>query len=118
MTAESDRGRDFPSDQSSDEDRAALARLADENALLRASLGELRSRLGELEESADSDPLTGLSNARHFQVELERVVSQASRHGTPAAVLTIDLKGLKAINERHGQLAGDAALSHVARLLE
>ena len=67
----------------------ASAGLADENALLRASLAETR----------------------------ERLVSHAGRHGTPAALLYIDLDNLKAINDRHGHFAGDAALIHVARLL-
>ena len=50
--------------------------------------------------------------------ELERVLSQAARHGTPAALLSVDLNDLKAINEGHGRVAGDAALRHVARLLK
>ena len=91
--------------------------LADENALLRASLADARERLQEMEQAADSDPLTGLPNRRRFERELERVVGQAGRHGTPAALLTIDLKQLEVVNEQHGRLAGDAALIHVARLL-
>jgi len=95
----------------------ASAGLADENALLRASLAETRERLAELEQLADSDTLTPLPNRRRFLRELERVVSQSGRHGTPAALLYIDLDNLKAINDRHGHFAGDAALIHVARLL-
>jgi diguanylate cyclase (GGDEF)-like protein len=91
--------------------------LADENALLRASLADARERLQEMEGTADTDPLTGLPNRRRFERELERLVGQAERHGTPAALLSIDLKDLAAINERHGRLAGDMALLHVARLL-
>lgn len=98
--------------------RAAFDRLADENALLRAALAEVRSRVGELEASAETDPLTGLPNERDFQRQLDRVVTQSSRHGTPAAVLSADLKGLREINSRHGRIAGDAALRHVARLLK
>ncbi len=37
--------------------------------------------------------------------------------GTPAALLSVDVEDLKAINDRHGRIAGDAALRHVARLL-
>jgi diguanylate cyclase (GGDEF)-like protein len=95
-----------------------IAALADENALLRASLAEMRERLGDLERLADTDTLTPLPNRRRFERELERAVSQASRHGTPAAVLYIDLNGLKRVNDRHGHMAGDAALIHVARLLQ
>lgn len=92
--------------------------LADENALLRASLSEMRARVEELETLADTDTLTPLPNRRRFERELERAVSQASRHGTPAALLYVDLNGLKRVNDRHGHVAGDAALIHVARLLQ
>ena len=40
-----------------------------------------------------------------------------ARHDTPAAVLYIDLDGLKRINDDHGHHAGDAVLLHLARLL-
>lgn len=95
----------------------ALARLADENALLRASLAQMREQLRDLEQIADTDTLTPLPNRRSFLRELDRVVSQANRHGTPAAILYVDLNGLKAINDKHGHFAGDAALIHVAKLL-
>lgn len=94
-----------------------ISALADENALLRASLAEMRERLDQLEQLADTDTLTPLPNRRRFLRELERTVGQANRHGTPAALLYIDLNSLKAINDRHGHFAGDAALIHVAKLL-
>ncbi len=106
-----------PVEQPAREAREALNRLTDENALLRAALAEARARLGDLEDSAGSDTLTALLEPRQFHRELERVLSQAARHGTPAALLSVDLKDLKAINERYGRVAGDAALRHVARLL-
>ncbi len=95
----------------------SMRRLADENALLRASIAELRDRMAQLEALADTDPLTPLPNRRRFLRELERAVAQASRHGTPAAMLYVDLDSLKTINDRHGHFAGDAALIHVAKLL-
>ena len=98
--------------------RDALSRLTDENALLRAALAEARARLGEAEDNAGRDPLTALHDPRQFRAELERVLSQAARHGTPAALISVDLKDLKAINEGHGRIAGDAALRHVARMLK
>jgi diguanylate cyclase (GGDEF)-like protein len=97
---------------------AAPATLADENALLRASLAEARARIEALEAAAENDPLTGLANGARFERELERVTSNAGRHGTPAALLYIDLRGLKTINAKHGRFAGDAALVHVARVID
>ena len=97
--------------------RTAVLQLTDENALLRASLAEMRERLAELEQVADSDTLTPLPNRRAFLKALDRAIGQASRHHTPAALLHIDILGLHEINAAHGQFAGDAALIHVARLL-
>ena len=118
MTIRPEFALGIPDEQLTDAVIAALGRLADENALLRASLGQLRERVGELEDVSEQDPLTGLANHRHFVSQLDRFVSQADRHGTAAALLSIDLPGLDRIGERYGSLAGDAALSHVARLLK
>ena len=113
------RKNDLEAESAPDKEaRAALLRLNDENALLRAALAEARARLGEAEESAGRDPLTALMDPRQFARELERVLSQAARHGTPAALISVDLKDLKSINDGHGRVAGDAALRHVARLLK
>jgi diguanylate cyclase (GGDEF)-like protein len=118
MTPFADIAGAIPPEQLTPEVREALARLADENALLSAALAETRARLGEAEAVSDSDPVTGLASARELRRQLERAVSHSERHGTPAALISIDLKSLAAINERHGRLAGDAALSHVGRLLK
>ena len=117
MTVRTEIEGGIPAEQLTPEVAEALNRLAEENALLRAALAEARARVGDLEETSDVDPVTGLPNERELARQLERVVSQAGRHGTPAALISIDLRGLKRINERHGLIAGDAALSHVARLL-
>ncbi|HEX5182460.1 MAG TPA: GGDEF domain-containing protein [Allosphingosinicella sp.] len=106
------------SKHASDFHAAAPIGLTDENELLRAALAEARARIEALEAAAEKDALTGLANGARFETELERVTSQAGRHGAPAALLYIDLRGLKTINARHGRLAGDAALVHVARTLE
>lgn len=98
--------------------REALQRLTDENALLRAALADARAQLGEAEEDSGRDPLTALADTRKFRSELERVVSQAARHRIPAALISVDVDDLKAVNEGHGRVAGDAALRHVARLLK
>ena len=117
MTPPDETEHGIPADQLTPEICEALARLREENELLRASLAETRARVGDLEQASDADPVTGLAGERTLARQLERAVSQADRHGTPSALITIDLRGLAAINERHGRIAGDAALTHVARLL-
>jgi diguanylate cyclase (GGDEF)-like protein len=90
---------------------------ADENALLRAALVEAQQRIRDLECRSEVDELTPLPGARRFRTELERVVGLAERHGTPGAVVSLELTSLAALREEHGHFACDAALVHVARLL-
>jgi diguanylate cyclase (GGDEF)-like protein len=88
-----------------------------ENAILRAALAEAQRRIEELEGQGESDALSGLANGRRFAAAVERVAGLAQRHRSQAAIVLIDLRGIDALNEAHGRLAGDSALVHVARLL-
>ena len=49
--------------------------------------------------------------------ELERLIARAQRYGDHAAMLFVDLDGLKMINDSFGHTAGDEALIQVADLL-
>jgi diguanylate cyclase (GGDEF)-like protein len=100
----------------SESDEVRLTSLIEENERLHAALLEMRGRIAELEQLADTDTLTPLPNRRAFMRRLEAVVQYAARHETPAAVLYIDLDGLKRINDDHGHHVGDAVLLHLARL--
>lgn len=63
-----------------------------------------------LESLAWTDSLTGLRNRRGFDEELQREEARAARFQIPAAVVLLDVRGLKAVNDRHGHLAGDSLL--------
>jgi diguanylate cyclase (GGDEF)-like protein len=93
------------------------AGLAAENAALKARVAALEARIEELQRLADSDPLTPLPNRRHFLRAVSACVARVARHGTPAALLFVDVDGLKAINDAHGHGAGDEVLVHIAWLL-
>lgn len=95
-------------------DPAALQR---ENAELRAEIAHLRARLAEVEGLADRDALTPLFNRRAVLRELARSRDFAERYGGSASLAYFDLDGLKAINDRFGHAAGDAALLAVAEQL-
>jgi diguanylate cyclase (GGDEF)-like protein len=97
--------------------RALIVQQIDENELLAAALADMRARVDELERLVDSDTLTPLPNRRRFLRELDRIVHHGRRYKTPAFVMFVDLDGLKAINDAHGHLAGDAALIHIAEIL-
>jgi len=90
--------------------RETLARLLDENELLKA-------RVAELERLADTDPLTPLPNRRAFVREVDRAIARVARYGTGIALMYVDVDHLKSINDRHGHSAGDAALNHIAAML-
>lgn len=85
-----------------------------ENAELRAELARLRARLAEVEGLADRDALTPLFNRRAVMRELARSRDYAERYGGRASLAYFDLDGLKALNDRFGHAAGDAALLAVA----
>ena len=70
-----------------------------------------------LERVAVTDPLTGIYNARHFNVALEAQVKAARESATLLSLLLMDVDGLSRYNEVHGRRQGDEALAMVARLL-
>jgi len=94
--------------------KAAIQTLLTELDDLRGEVGRLKSRLTEAEGLADRDALTPLLNRRAFVRELGRVRTFAQRYGSPASLVYFDLDGFKAINDRYGHAAGDAALKAVA----
>jgi diguanylate cyclase (GGDEF)-like protein len=98
--------------------RAAFDVLMAENALLRAEAGDLAERLALAETAADFDPLTPVRNRRAFLKELTRAQSYCARYGGQSAVLFVDMDGFKRINDQYGHAAGDAALIHIASLLQ
>ncbi len=67
-----------------------------------------------LVEIAEHDALTGLYNRRRFHEELDRMLAVGRRHGEQVALLSFDLDGFKAVNDRFGHQAGDRVLVGVA----
>jgi diguanylate cyclase (GGDEF)-like protein len=58
-----------------------------------------------------------LPNRRSFLSSLENLIARVERYGASAALLFVDVDGLKAINDQFGHGAGDRALVQVGRLL-
>ena len=107
-------------DQETHSDTASakeLAALRAENIILHNEIKELRARFSELEVIADTDTLTPLPNRRCFLRELDRVLRRVARYHSGAAVLYVDVDGLKQINDQFGHSSGDATLIHVAQIL-
>ena len=68
----------------------------------------------QAENSATTDYLTGLPNARSLFVHLTRELSRCRRTGTPLAVLVCDVDNFKQINDLFGHLEGDKLLREFA----
>ena len=66
---------------------------------------------------AQTDPLTGLGNHRHFQEQLQSKLESAEQTRLPLSVVLLDLDNFKQINDRYGHPAGDKVLAQVAARL-
>ena len=88
-------------------------------ALLTAELQlEREARHREVAElDAQTDPLTGLGNRRRWDRQLATEDDRCQRYGSSAAVITVDVDGLKIVNDRWGHDAGDALLRQLAAVL-
>jgi len=72
----------------------------------------------DAEQLAMRDPLTGLCNRREFERALMEYRGDGIRPAPPATLIYVDLDHFKRLNDTLGHPAGDAALKHVAYLLE
>jgi diguanylate cyclase (GGDEF)-like protein len=70
-----------------------------------------------MEEMAATDKLTGLLNRQASAIVVDKVMAEYRREPRPVSVLLADVDHFKEINDRHGHLAGDAALRSVAETL-
>lgn len=103
------------------EDAEALS--ADHLRLL-TLIGEMAGRgvenarlFAQTQETAFTDPLTGLRNARYLRHCLEQEVNRARKNGHRVAVLGMDLDQFKPVNDTYGHERGDELLREIGRLL-
>lgn len=88
-----------------------VAHLASENE-------RLRSIAKAVTKDSNEDPLTGLSNRRHFEAIVSVWISALRDSGVAFAVLYIDLDRFKTINDTLGHKVGDGLLVAVAAMLK
>jgi diguanylate cyclase (GGDEF)-like protein/putative nucleotidyltransferase with HDIG domain len=81
--------------------------LAVENALI----------FRQVEDSATTDYLSGLPNARSLFLRLDSEVARCKRNREPLCVVVCDLDGFKQINDRFGHLEGNKVLRLVSDAL-
>jgi diguanylate cyclase (GGDEF)-like protein len=97
---------------------ADVERLVEEISRLRGQVAQLQERVEQLDHLAHQDSLIDLPNRRGFVRELERLIARVGRYDAHAAMLFVDLDGLKSINDTFVHRAGDQALIEVAGQLE
>jgi diguanylate cyclase (GGDEF)-like protein len=78
---------------------------------------ELRESHRQLEEIAYYDMLTTLPNRRMFTEQFRARLALARRHGSPFALMLVDLDRFKITNDSFGHDAGDAVLIESAIML-
>jgi diguanylate cyclase (GGDEF)-like protein len=98
-------------------DAGEIERLIEEISTLRGRIAQLQQRVEQLDQLAHEDTLINLPNRRGFMRELERLIARFERSDTGAAMLYVDLDGLKMINDTFGHKVGDEALIQVAAQL-
>ena len=97
----------------------ALALIAGLGALRTSILARRqRTALAAVTAEALVDPLTGVLNRRGFMNAAERELARAQRYGRPFALAYADVRGLKAVNDTQGHLAGDKLIRQATELLE
>jgi diguanylate cyclase (GGDEF)-like protein len=83
-----------------------------------AATGLERVRLfQQLQNAADIDLVTGLTNHRYLQERLRQEVARSARSHGSMAVLMLDLDHFKPVNDRHGHANGDRVLHNVAAIV-
>ncbi|WP_311196604.1 GGDEF domain-containing protein [Rugamonas fusca] len=85
-----------------------------ESGMMYSSLLDMMERLRRINLT---DGLTGITNRRAFDAELQLEWRRALRGHAPLALLMIDVDYFKTYNDTHGHVAGDSCLRAVAQAL-
>ncbi len=72
----------------------------------------------QAEDSATTDYLTGLPNARSLFLQLDRELARCKRDNVPLTLMVCDMNGFKKINDRFGHLEGNRVLRLFAQALK
>lgn len=96
---------------------ARTVELAERSSQVEQANARLREANARLQAMTRIDGLTGVANRRRFEEHLDQEWRRMLRAGRPMSVLLFDADHFKALNDRHGHLAGDEALRRIAQCL-
>jgi diguanylate cyclase (GGDEF)-like protein len=78
---------------------------------------EMEERLQVARAESQADALTGLSNRRALQIQMERVTKPDETAFLPVTFILVDIDHFKRLNDTHGHPAGDACIRALANCL-
>ena len=80
-------------------------------------LQELQAARMQMQELANTDPVTQIANRRYFDSIFKTEWRRIAREGKNIALLMIDVDHFKRYNDRHGHHAGDQCLQIIAQCI-
>ena len=79
---------------------------------------DLTVRNRVLNEVSSRDTLTGLYNRWYVIEKIDSEINRALRHGSPMALLMLDIDHFKSVNDTYGHTVGDQVLQWVGKTLK
>jgi diguanylate cyclase (GGDEF)-like protein/PAS domain S-box-containing protein len=76
---------------------------------------QIERRVGELENLAFLDSMTGVPNRRFAEVKVKQAIQEVELFGRSFGLLMLDVDHFKQVNDRHGHAVGDEALRSVCK---
>jgi diguanylate cyclase len=84
----------------------------------REEINQLQEHLAVVRTESLTDPLTGLSNRKHFDERLSLAIEEAAERSEALSLIMTDIDHFKAFNDTWGHLTGDQVLRLVAMSLK
>jgi diguanylate cyclase len=121
----------IPDSQSPEQLKQIVQSLMQENQKMRAEVDKLgtgledaqthvqtlNEKLNDALEQGKKDPMTLLSNRRHFDDMLVREVEVAKTEGSPLCLVMADIDHFKQVNDTFGHPVGDAVIKTLASVI-
>jgi len=101
-----------------DEIHAAGERYRDQLNEAHDKVQSQKELMEEIQTAAKIDFLTKIANRRAFDERLAEEFARGKRYDHPFALVLLDIDHFKAINDKHGHVAGDKMLQLVAMRME
>jgi diguanylate cyclase (GGDEF)-like protein len=95
----------------------AAAQVITSHLALEEQVEDTRRRAERAELESRTDPMTSVLNRRGWELAMTQEQARIARTGSSAAIVLVDLDGLKIVNDSQGHEAGDELIVRCARVL-